>query len=236
MAVVGFCGITVAYLTFLWGVQHSSGTNASIIFATGPAVTNGLLALGWRVKPTKRGVLGIVISFTGLFFVFMRGSFHNFMALHLSMGDLLLFANVISVALFAILGQRAMKRFSPMALTVYSLFFGTLFLTPYGLWQGLSSAWNISGSGWLLVLYMGTMVTGFAVLFNMQGINLIGSGQAAIFSNLLPVFGILLSVILLKETLAAYHWTGFALVLFGMVLSLVQNKQVENSLQMGPTR
>ncbi|KLU61332.1 EamA-like transporter family protein [Peptococcaceae bacterium CEB3] len=57
-------------------------------------------------------------------------------------------------------------------------------------------------------------------LLNLQGIKLIGSGRAAIFGNMSPVFGILLSGVILGERLAWYHWVGFTLVLTGVVCAV----------------
>ena len=45
-ALMGFLGIAIGYVTFLWAIQYSSATNASIIAATTPAITIALLALG----------------------------------------------------------------------------------------------------------------------------------------------------------------------------------------------
>lgn len=225
LIIVGFLGITLSYTTFLWGIQHTSGINASIILAANPAVTHGLLAIGWRFRFSRRALAGMIISLIGLLYVFSRGSFVNLLRLHLSWGDLMIFANVIVVALFNILSQQAMTRFSPLTLTLYSLLIGTILLAPYGLWEAISFKWRLSWFDWLLILYMGAVVTGFALFLSMKGINYIGSNRAAMFTNLTPVFGIILSSVLLKETLAAYHWVGFTLVLVGMVLSLSYSRQ-----------
>lgn len=231
LAIVGFFGISIPYTTFNLGMKYTSGANASIVFAALPALTNVLLALGWRVRLSRRAMIGIIISFTGLLFVFSRGSFANLMSLRLSFGDLILFSNILSASVFFILSQRAMARFSPLSVTVYSLFFGSIVLAPYGLWQALSINWSLSWSGWMLVLYMGPIISGFAVVLSMEGIKRIGSGQAAMFNNFIPVFGILSSVVLLKEALAVYHLVGFALVLAGVVLSLTNSRRETGSIR-----
>lgn len=223
MALLGFLGISVAYGTFLWGMQYSSATNAAIIFATNPAVTNGLLIIGWGIKPTRQQLFGILLAFLGLLIVISRGSLLRVMSFRLSTAEMVLFINVISVAFFTILGQKVMSKFSPIVTTVYALIFGTIFLLPYGIWETVSRGWHLTWQGWLIFFYMGFIVTGFALFLNFAAIDGIGSGQAAIFGNLSPVFSILLAVFLLGEQLFIYHFIGFIFVLLGIVLSIASD-------------
>ena len=219
-ALLGFLGITVAYITLLWAMQYSTATNAAIIMASNPAITNTLLAIGWGIKTSRLRVLGIGISFIGLLVVFAQGSFHRLFALNLSISDLFLLGNVLSIALFTIIAQGVMIKFTPLVTSVYSLVFGTIFSLPYGIWEILTKSWHLSVTSWFVLLYMGCIVTGMAILLNFEGISRIGSGKAAIFSNLSPVFSILLAFIFLGEHLLIYHWVGFSFVLVGIGFSI----------------
>ncbi len=224
-ALLGFLGITVAYGTFLWAIQYSTATNAAIIFALNPALTNILLTVGWGIIPSRLRVLGIGLSFSGLVVVISQGSFTRLITLNLNPCDLVLLLNVVAVALFSILGQGVMKKFTPLVTSVYSLFFGTIFLSPYGIWELLNKPWYLSRTSWLVVLYMGCLVTGIAILLYLEGISRIGSGKAAIFNNIVPVFGILLAFLFLDERLALYHLIGFSLVLIGIGFCLYPRRE-----------
>jgi len=219
-ALMGFLGITVAYITFLWSIQYSTATNVSIIFATNPAITITLLALGWGIIPSKLRAFGIMLSFSGLLVVIAQGSYTRLLSLNLSPSDLVMLLNVLAVSLFTIIGQGVMAKFSPVVTSVYSLFFGTIFLLPYGIWEMFYRSWHFNGTSMLVLLYMGCVVTGIAVLLNFEGISRLGSGKAAIFSNLSPVFAIILAYVFLGERLSLYHWVGFTLVLAGIALCL----------------
>lgn len=220
LAVLGLFGISIAYASFLWGIQYTSASNAAIIFATNPAVTNGFLLLFWKVKPKRAQLLGILFAFLGLLVVISQGSLTRFLSFHLSPSDLVLLINVVSIAIFTNLGQGVMAKFAPIVATVYALVFGTLFLLPYGIWETVQRGWHPTWQGWLIFFYMGFIVTGFALFLNFAAIEEIGSGQAAIFGNLSPVFSMLLAVFVLGEHLYGYHWLGFALVLGGILFSI----------------
>ena len=219
-ALMGFLGIAIGYVTFLWAIQYSSATNASIIAATTPAITITLLALGWGIIPSKLRVFGIALSFSGLLVIITHGSIARLLSLSLSPSDLVLLLNVLAVSLFTILGQGVMAKFPPIVTSVYSLLFGTIFLLPYGIWEMFHRSWHFNNTSMLVLLYMGCVVTGIATLLNFEGISRLGSGKAAILGNLAPVFGILLAYIFLGERLSLYHWSGFTLVFVGIGLCL----------------
>lgn len=217
---LGLFGIALSYSTFIIGLKYTTGTNASIIFATAPTTTIALLAIRYKSKPSKRQLGGIIASFIGLLIVFTQGNLRHILTLNLGIGDLFLMGNVLSVCLFNISSQSFMRKFSSVVTSVYALACGTLLILPYGIWELISQPWRLSFTGWLTVLYMGCCVTGIAFFFSLYGIHQIGSGRASIFSNLCPVFSIVLSVLILGETLSDYHVIGFTLALFGIGLAL----------------
>lgn len=224
IAYASLLGVGIPAITFISGLKYTSGTNASIIIATIPAVTNVIAAFKFKMGIHGRVFAGVIISFIGLLFVFSKGSFANLISLRLSFGDLVLFVDVISYSIYVNLSQRALVRFSPMTWSFYCTLFSSILLAPIGLWQAVSSDWHLSWPGWMLVMYLGLLSSGIAVVLSMKGIKRVGGSQAIIFNNLVPVIGIISSVILLKETLAIYHLIGFALVLAGVVFSLTNSR------------
>lgn len=225
LIVMSVLGITIPYVSLLLGLQHTTGTNASVIFATLPAVTNTLLFLLFKLKPSKFQTLGMITSFLGLVIVFTQGSLLHLLTFKLGIGESYLFLNVLAIGLFNLLGQNIMKKFSSLVTSVYALIFAAIMLIPMGAWQLRATEWNVSMSGWLIILYMGFLAAGVAFFLNLYGINKIGSGKASVFNNMQHVFSITLSVIILKESLALYHWIGFVLIISGVILSLSKSSQ-----------
>jgi len=220
LIVMSILGITIPYVSLLLGLQHTTGTNASVIFATLPAVTNTLIFLLYKLKPSKFQTFGMITSFLGLLIVFTHGSILQLLTFKLGIGESYLFLNVLSIGLFNLMGQKIMKKFSSLVTSVYALIFAAIMLIPMGVWQLRTTQWNVSISEWLIILYMGFLAAGVAFFLNLYGIDKIGSGKASIFNNLQHVFSITLSVIILKESLVLYHWVGFLFVISGVVLSL----------------
>ncbi|KYH31265.1 DMT family transporter [Neomoorella mulderi] len=223
LAIVGFLGISVAYGTFAWSMQESPAINAAIIIATFPAVTLVLLAMGWHVKPSRYQISGIIIAFTGLALVSAQGSLERILTLRFQSSDLVLLANVIAVSLSNILVQKMMQRYPAIITSTWSLFFGTLFLLPGALWEVVHQGWYLPWKGWLLLIYMGCIIAGLALLLNFEAINRLGCGPVAMFNNLTTLFAIALAALILKEKLAWYHAIGIILALGGVLISLWQH-------------
>lgn len=222
LIVISLIGVSIPYVSLISGLAETTATNASVIFATLPAMTNLMLFIISKSKPSKFQVWGIVTSFLGLVIVFTRGDIFHLLSFRIGRGEMFIFLNVLCISLFNVVGQSFMKKFSALVTSVYSLVFAILTLTPLGIWQMNSFTWHLSGSQWLLVIYMGCFAAGIAYFLNLYGIEKIGGGQASILNNLQYVFSISLGVLILKESLFAYHWLGFVLVISGVVLSLMR--------------
>jgi len=71
---------------------------------------------------------------------------------------------------------------------------------------------------WWALAYLGIAGTVIAFVWYYDGIKKIGPMKTAIFTNLVPVFAVLLSVIILHEKVSWYTWSGGILVIGGVIL------------------
>lgn len=226
LVVLGILGITIPYVMFVLGMERTTRTNTSIIFATAPAVTNILEFLVHKNKLSKLQQLGILTSFLGLLFILPQGSLSQILTLNLGLGEFFILINVVSSVLFFTFSQNLMAKYSPLMVSLFSQFFALLTLAPFALFELQSQPLHaLPLSHILTVLYIGVMVMGVGFFLNLYGINIVGSGPASIFSNLQHIITISLSVLFFGETLASYHYFGFVLIIFGVVLSLSMYKR-----------
>ncbi|PRR69009.1 DMT family transporter [Neomoorella humiferrea] len=227
---IGLLSVTIAYVTFAWSMQNNRAISAAVIISTSPAVTLLLLALGWHEKPNIFQIAGVVIAFAGLTLVSCEGSLKRVMALQFHKSDLILLINVIAVSLANILVQKETHRYPAITTCTWSLFFGTIFLLPPGLWEIIRYGWHLTWWEWLLLFYMGGIIAGVALLLNFEAVNRLGSGTVAMFNNLTPLVTVILAALLLNEKLLWYHTLGMILALGGVFLSLRRRLREENSL------
>ena len=78
-----------------------------------------------------------------------------------------------------------------------------------------SFGWKI----WLSILYLGAIGTVVGFIWYYQGIRAVGPSRTAIFTNLVPAFGVLLGALLLGESILASMLIGGALSAIGVSLT-----------------
>jgi drug/metabolite transporter (DMT)-like permease len=74
--------------------------------------------------------------------------------------------------------------------------------------------------------YYGIFPSVFAYLCFNRGVALLGHTKAGIFIHLVPVFGVILSAVLIGELPHVYHIAGMALVFGGIWLSSTARPQL----------
>jgi len=80
------------------------------------------------------------------------------------------------------------------------------------------------GLGWAVVLYTAVFPSILAQVFYIRGVTLIGvtligANRVSLFINLVPIFGTLLSLLILREAFHLYHAVAISLVLGGIWLA-----------------
>ena len=75
------------------------------------------------------------------------------------------------------------------------------------------------GRGWAIIAYTAIFPSILSQIFYIRGVELIGANRAGLFINLVPIFGTLLSIIILGEDFRAYHAIAMALVFGGIWLA-----------------
>ena len=117
-------------------------------------------------------------------------------------------------------GKKLVSTFPWLVITTASISAGMLFLLPFAigeLWlQGMP---DLRADGLLELLYLGAASSALGYALWNYGLRFLDASEAAPYINLIPVVGLLLSVILLHEPLTLIQAAGGALTLFGVWLS-----------------
>lgn len=127
------------------------------------------------------------------------------------------------------INQAASRRPTSLAIISWVSLLGWLFLIPPSL---LESPWNYTwdANSWLGILYLALLSTVVGYLFFVDGVTRIGASRAAIFSNLVPVFGVISSFLLLGESLSVWHAASFLLIFLGVVFVNTKARKPKTSL------
>ena len=136
-------------------------------------------------------------------------------------GDAIMLASVVFYAFYTINLHRWLGGTHPLLMLFVAAVAGSVILTPFAIAEAiLVGTPSISSATIGAILFMAVVPTIIATTMWNASIGVVGPNRATIFLNLLPVFGILLGVVLLDETLYHYHIIGGLLVCVGISLTV----------------
>lgn len=159
------------------------------------------------------------MSLIGVLTVLTKGDLGMLTSLSLNEGDLWILAAVASWAVYTALlrEQPAMHwmSFASITFAVAAVLNFPLFLAEHLYVRQV--VWTPRSV--LAIAYVSTLPSVLAYIFFTRSVELIGPNRAGAFAHLVPLFGAVLAMAFLGETLHLYHAFGFALILSGVTLA-----------------
>ncbi|MSO64330.1 MAG: DMT family transporter [Alphaproteobacteria bacterium] len=220
LVLLGVLGVA-SFNTFLnVAVTTTTVVNVSLFNAVTPAF---MILAAWMVTGERvnlRVVVGMALSFLGVAVIVAKGDIGTLLDLAVTEGDLLMIPAVLSWAFYT-----ALLRYRPAALAPLALIFVTFLVGVVVV--GLAYAVEIAmGRGFTPTLptlaaigYVGVFPSLLAYVFWNRGVQLLGAGVGGQFQYLTPIWGILGAIVLLGESVHAYHALGIAGIFLGVYLA-----------------
>jgi len=210
-------GVLGNHLLILMGLNYVSGAVGGVIIGSSPVVTALLSAVLIQDVPLRAVWAGGLLSFAGVGLVSVAG----FQAAgdRPLLGSLLVFLGVVSWALYSIGSRQLMERHSALTVNWTTLLVATVLQIPL-LWTdrkmldaGLES---VAPADWMALGYLVLFATAIAQQAWLFGVKGIGPSRASVLGNLTPVAAVVLSAVLLKESVGTSEILGIALILAGV--------------------
>ncbi|MEO3946803.1 DMT family transporter [Gorillibacterium sp. CAU 1737] len=221
---LGLAQTGLQYVFFYIGIAHTTGVKGSIMNATTTFFSVLLAHFLYRNDRLNGGKLaGCLLGFAGVVLV----NLHNGLdfSFHLNgEGFVVIAALIFSVT--SIAGKRLSGRLDVMVITGYSLFIGGLALMLTG-WLGGGQVTAFTSKSSLLLAYLAFLSSVAFCLWNLL-LKYNKVGQVSIYNFLIPIFGSLLSALLLGEEVM--EWKNLAaLLLVSSGIALVYLKKPEQT-------
>ncbi|PWC52306.1 DMT family transporter [Azospirillum sp. TSO22-1] len=213
---MGVCG-AVVYM----GLQHTTATNAGLIYATSPVFILAISAVALKEPVTPRQVAGIALALAGVLAILTRGDPAILLGFAFDRGDLLVLAGAVAWAVYTVLLRRSggtplpvVTQFAANALS------GVLVLAPFYAWETLGGhpvvpTWETAAR----ILGVALVASVLAFLAYQKTIALLGPARAGTALYVSPVWVALLAWALLGEGLELFHLAGVALIFPGVLLA-----------------
>jgi drug/metabolite transporter (DMT)-like permease len=216
---LGLTGALLYNLFFLKGLKLIEAGRASVIIANNPIFIALFSAYFFKERLNLVKATGIIISVGGAIIVISRGQILEVFQGGLGLGEIYIFGCVASWVAFSLVGKAVMSDLSPLRSVTYSSVAGTLLLAVPAYLESGFGFLDYSIQEWALIFYLGFFGTVLGFLWYYQGIQKIGPTRAGLFINFVPISGIVLAFIFLKEPITMSLLIGTVLVSSGVYLT-----------------
>lgn len=226
IALTGILGTTLYFAGENYGVSMLPASTSSLIVGSFPAMALVLECVIDKTRPALLKTAGIALAFLGVAILALTESSEG--GTDVALGSLTLLFGGVCWALYNFAMRLVMGRYSTLTITTWQTLFGALGFIPFVLWEGAPLEMP-SPTAWLSLAYLvlGCTVVGF-MLYN-WGLEGLEASTATSLSNLIPVFGLILSALVLGEQISAQQLIGGAIVVVGIVASTHQGGTHEGS-------
>ncbi len=220
-------GFAVYNLALYGALVYTTAINASIEQAGMPMLIFIANFLLFRLRVSWAQILAFFISIAGVALTAAHGELARLLELDVNFGDPLILLSIIVYS-----GYTVALRFRPeihwMSLMIALTGGAALASAPFAIGEFLYGAGIVPDlQGWAVIVYAVLFPSLLSQVFFIRAVGMIGANRAGLFINLVPIFGTLLSVLVLRETFHLYHAIAMAMVLGGIAMAEVSSRRNE---------
>ncbi|MGH8642401.1 MAG: DMT family transporter [Burkholderiales bacterium] len=220
MLLLSLLGVATYNTLNYTALQTTTATNSALINSVCVVLIIVVNFVLFRVRATTWQWAGVVASLAGTLVIACRGDLAVLARLELVRGDVLLMVLALFWALYTACLRWRPRELDALGFLGGTIVIGLLILAPLYVWEALNSVPVTFSAGVIAgVAYTGIFPSVLAYLFWNRGVAEVGANRAGQFLHLIPVFGTLLAVIFLGESLKLYHLAGAALIFVGIYLA-----------------
>lgn len=226
LAALGASGFTLFNTIFYTALNYTTAINVSIEQAAMPVLIIVANFIFFRLRVSWTQIAGVVLTIAGVILTACHGDPRRLLTLELNFGDAIMLVAVILYSGYSVgLRLKPVMRWQSLmlALAVAAL----ITSLPFFLWEvaaGKVIAPDISG--WLVIVYTAIGASVISQILYIKGNEMIGANRAGLFINLVPIFGTLLSVLIVGETFQLYQALALVLVLGGISLAEYSGRKI----------
>lgn len=203
------------YLAYNW----TSALNGGVVSTVQPALTVLLSWLLFRDLVNWKQGTGIFLAAVGVLIIFTRGNPANLLTFQPNVGDFLVFAATVFIALHNVLLRRVPKQISTFSFMLVIQVIGVAITLPIYIAESIfyrPVPVDLVTVGTLL--WVGIAITTIALGLTNAAVRRIGANKASMGNYVRSLFTAFLAILLLGEELHLFHAAAMAMVIGGVYL------------------
>ena len=213
-----FFGVAFNQLLFFKGLSLTSPIHASVLMLVTPILVLLGAAFALKEKVSSRRWLGIALGVSGAALLVVSAAKADKSASVI--GDVCVFLNAASYAVFLILAKPLLYRYSALTLTKYTFVLGLPMVLPFGLPELTHVNWaEMPVSVYAGIGFIVLFVTIVAYLLNAWTMQYVSPGTVGAYIYLQPVFAVGISLLLGIDTITLQKALYIGLIFVGVYLA-----------------
>ncbi len=220
---LGLTGISIYNVFFLAALERMPAGKTALLVAMSPILTGISVTIILKERLGWHRWGGLILAFIGVITIVTKGDvLHATQSIMSAFGwgEFFMMTAIVSWVAYTLISRFALKGLSPIAATTYATLFGAVFLligAAFELPLLTTDMLNWKNAG--AIFYLGSFGSALAFIWYSEGVKTIGPARTVAFTNLVPVFGVLLGYIVLSEPILLSMVIGGAIVIAGVTLT-----------------
>lgn len=215
---LGVLGIVPPSVMLSWGIAHSSASNAAILSLTIPVLMTGLGVLMLGEKLTVIRALCLLLGVVGTLLISTNDLAQASFSRNLLLGNFVLLIAGLGSAFYNTYSKDLLSRYSELQVLIYSYVVAILACAAISAVHESKPFYRISGysiATWLAIAVLGFLSWGIAMILWMWVLNRLEVGQVSTSIYLLPLFGLVLSIVMVHDRITLAQIIGGILTVAG---------------------
>jgi drug/metabolite transporter (DMT)-like permease len=204
------------------GLQHTTALSAAMIFSITPLLIIGLSAWIGGTRISIHQALAGLVSVTGALIV-LGGDVGSLGSSGMIGGNFVVLLSCFVWAAYCVAIKTCRIEADPGSILLAAAICGLMIQIPLGIGEiAIGGLPQIDMSALIAVAYLGLGAAAIGFMVWQFAIGRLGPARCGVFLNLIPVFGILMSMGLLQEQVLFHHLAGGLFVAIGIALAQIK--------------
>ena len=209
--------ISIVFQTY--GLQTTTAGKAGFITGLGTVLVPFMTWIAYKKRVKSRVWIAVVLSIVGMGFLLLEGESGVFI------GDMLVLVCAVFYAIFIVVNDSYVRKVDVYLFSFVQL--ATLSILSLGSSLMLSENWSMTSNSmdfWLIMLYMGLIVTTLTFIFQNYGQQYLSPAKTAIIFTLEPVFAAFFGFLFGNELLTVFGLIGATIIFIALLITVIKNE------------
>jgi drug/metabolite transporter (DMT)-like permease len=223
LLVTGLSGPFISQVLQYIGLEMTNASDALLLLNLTPIFAVVLAAPLLNEKITIDKIIGLIVATLGATFIVMNAS-PDFTTITIErvLGNIIVIVSTLFFAINGIAGKISVKSTSTVSTTFYSTLFSVPFIwVTAAIFDDLTVLFTMSIEAWAIVLWVAAVNTVIAFMLYYESMKYIESSRVQIMLNLIGVWGVIMSILILDEIVTLLQLLGGFLTIVGVLIAQI---------------